>query len=115
MRLDVVGGLTKISLIRFHTLSRSEFFHQVATENHEVVVYSWQKRPIHPHEITSHDTDTDLIPQARPFELVTIVLRCGWTERSKVGAIDGNEAIISNVAAEAILPKNLFAMKPEER
>jgi hypothetical protein len=83
-------------------------------ENLVVIVKATSKRPINPHNVPFQDQNSYFIPESRALEFRTepslgpFPLVWEWFENLKINAIDGDEAIITNISTFPFLPKNLF-------
>jgi hypothetical protein len=107
--LHTARKLSNVAQICFHTLIWKQHPGKIGAKDFDVGPKSGLKRPIHPHNVTSADANSNFLTNTRPIKLVAVVCTGEWARllNPKISAVDRDETIVANVVDEAVSPHNL--------
>lgn len=109
LSLDIPRAHRLVPVVRFDPFECVELVYKLFLKDDEVRVISRLEWPIDPDDIARPDAQGHLVSESRAMELERIVRLRQWggLHDAKVGSIDGDKTIVSNVIDVAILPNNL--------
>ena len=101
--------VASVSFVRFHLLSRQQHVDELPLEDSDIRPPATWKGTANPNNISSLNADTYLISDSRSLEFVRKPALVEWMLllNAKVGAIDCDLALATNIIPESILPANL--------
>lgn len=97
---DKARRLMNVTAIGFGSLSFSQKVLERTSKDRGIGPFLARKRPMHPHNVTTKNTQADLIAKARPLELVG---KSSCPERRQLGnheicPINRYQNIVTNIA-----------------
>ena len=102
--------LSNISIICFNPFSFFQIVDNWATKNVNVRPSTTRKCTFNPDDVSTEDTQPNLVSNSRwqVFVRIPVSTRSFYT---KVGAINRNEAVVSNIILFSVFPDNLQSAK----
>lgn len=105
------SGFTTIAQVSFSHFTRWQFIDKLISKDGDVGPPATGKWAIGVNNITTHDGNSNLVPEAGPLELVAIphLAERGWLLDPEVGSINRDVApAIEFSALFSVLPDNLI-------